>query len=50
MDELRRLYGMLLRKKVDVVKTTDHKVGVGLYFTDPDGNIFGVHQPDPDAA
>ena len=20
------------------------------YFTDPDGNIFGVHQPDPDAA
>lgn len=40
MDELRRLYGMLLRKKVPVVKTTDHKVGYGLYFTDPDGHRF----------
>lgn len=38
--ELRRLYGMLLRKKVPVVKTTDHKVGLGLYFTDPDGHRF----------
>jgi len=35
-----RLYGMLLRKKVPVVKTTDHKVGIGLYFTDPDGHRF----------
>ncbi len=40
MDDLRRLYGMLLRKKVPVVKTTDHKVGYGLYFTDPDGHRF----------
>lgn len=40
MDELRRLYGMLLRKKVPVVKTTDHKVGYGVYFTDPDGHRF----------
>lgn len=40
MDELRRLYGMLQRRKVDVVKITDHKVGVGLYFTDPDGHRF----------
>ncbi|MBL0422921.1 VOC family protein [Ramlibacter sp. AW1] len=39
-DELRRLYGMLLRRKVPVVKTTDHKVGLGLYFTDPDGHRF----------
>lgn len=40
LDEWRRLYGMLLAKGVPVVKTTDHKVGFGLYFTDPDGNRF----------
>lgn len=40
LDELRRLYGMLLRKNVNVVKTTDHKIGIGLYFTDPDGHRF----------
>lgn len=40
LDTLRRLYGMLLRKGVPVVKTTDHKVGYGLYFTDPDGHRF----------
>ncbi|MFI0370582.1 VOC family protein [Actinomadura sp. 1N219] len=39
-DEWRRLYGMLRAKGVPVVKTTDHKVGFGLYFTDPDGNRF----------
>ncbi len=40
MDDLRRLYARLLEQKVNIVKTTDHKVGVGLYFTDPDGNRF----------
>ena len=40
LTELQRLYGMLLRKKVPIVKTTDHKVGIGLYFTDPDGHRF----------
>ncbi|HEV3355858.1 MAG TPA: VOC family protein [Pseudonocardiaceae bacterium] len=40
VDELRRLYGMLLSKGVKVVKTTDHKVGIGLYFEDLDGNRF----------
>jgi len=40
VDELRRLYAMLLEKKVAVVKTTDHKVGYGLYFNDPDGHRF----------
>lgn len=40
VDELRRLYGMLLSKGVPVVKTTDHRVGIGLYFEDPDGNRF----------
>jgi catechol 2,3-dioxygenase len=38
LDELRRLYGMLLRRKVPIVKITDHKAGIGVYFTDPDGN------------
>jgi catechol 2,3-dioxygenase len=40
LDELRRLYAMLLAKGVTVVKTTDHKIGYGLYFLDPDGNRF----------
>lgn len=40
VDTLRRLYAMLLEKKVPVVKTTDHMVGLGLYFTDPDGHRF----------
>lgn len=40
LDTLRRLYAMLLAKNVPVVKTTDHKVGIGLYFTDPDGHRF----------
>ncbi len=40
LEELRRLYAMLIDKGVAVVKTTDHKVGYGVYFTDPDGNCF----------
>jgi catechol 2,3-dioxygenase len=40
VDDLRRLYGMLLSKDVKVVKTTDHMIGLGLYFEDPDGNRF----------
>jgi catechol-2,3-dioxygenase len=40
LDEWRRLYGRLLAKNVPVVKTTDHKIGFGLYFTDPEGNRF----------
>ena len=38
LDDLRRLYGMLLRRGIPIVKTTDHKAGIGVYFTDPDGN------------
>lgn len=38
LDELRRLYGMLLRRNVPIIKVTDHKVGIGVYFSDPDGN------------
>lgn len=37
INTLRQLYGMLLSKGVEVVKITDHEIGVGLYFTDPDG-------------
>ncbi|NIB38292.1 glyoxalase [Pseudomaricurvus alkylphenolicus] len=37
-ETLRRLYGMLLNKNVEVVKTTDHEIGKGVYFNDPDGN------------
>lgn len=40
VDQLRRLYAMLLAKDVNVVKTTDHKVGFGIYFEDIDGNRF----------
>lgn len=40
LEDLQRLHGMLLRKGVEVVKTTDHKVGYGLYFEDPDGHRF----------
>jgi catechol 2,3-dioxygenase len=40
LDEWRRLYGRLLAKNVPVVKTTDHKIGFGVYFTDPEGNRF----------
>ncbi len=38
LDTLRRLYGMLLRKNIKVVKITDHEIGKGVYFNDPDGN------------
>lgn len=40
IENLRRLHAMLLAKGVEIVKTTDHKVGFGLYFNDPDGNRF----------
>ncbi len=40
LRELRRLYGQLLKAGIEVVKTTDHKVGYGLYFNDPDGHRF----------
>lgn len=40
VEDLRRIYGMLLSKGVKVVKTTDHEVGIGVYFEDPDGNRF----------
>ncbi|MCP2073211.1 UNVERIFIED_ORG: catechol-2,3-dioxygenase [Pseudomonas lini] len=38
MTTLRQLYGMLLAKGIEVVKITDHEIGNGVYFNDPDGN------------
>lgn len=38
VDTLRRWFGALLRKGVEVVKITDHEIGLGLYFHDPDRN------------
>jgi catechol-2,3-dioxygenase len=38
LDDLRRFYAQLLDAGVQVVKTTDHGVGTGVYFEDPDGN------------
>lgn len=38
INTLRRLYGALLHKGVEVVKITDHEIGKGVYFNDPDGN------------
>jgi catechol-2,3-dioxygenase len=40
VDELRRLHARLQRRGVEVVKVTDHKVGYGVYFNDPDGHRF----------
>ncbi len=40
MDDLRRLYGMLLEHDASIVKITDHVVGTGIYFSDPDGHRF----------
>lgn len=40
IDDLRRLYAMLLERGAPIVKITDHVVGTGVYFSDPDGHRF----------
>jgi catechol 2,3-dioxygenase len=40
VEALRRLYAMLLDNDVEIVKISDHKVGWGIYFNDPDGNTL----------
>ena len=42
LDQLRRLYGSLLRKQVKVSEILDHGVSVGVYFFDPDGHQLEV--------
>lgn len=53
MTTLRTLYGMLLDKGVDVVRVSDHEIGNGVYFNDPDGNrleFFLQTEPDEERA
>ncbi|MBR0843260.1 VOC family protein [Bradyrhizobium liaoningense] len=38
VDDLRRLKGLLINKGVNIVKTSNHGIGYGVYFTDPDGH------------
>ncbi len=38
INTLRALHDMLVSKGVDVVRITDHEIGNGVYFNDPDGN------------
>jgi catechol 2,3-dioxygenase len=40
IDDLRRLYGRLLQHETTIVKVTNHVVGTGVYFSDPDGHRF----------
>jgi catechol-2,3-dioxygenase len=50
MTTLRELYGMLLDKGVAVVRVTDHEIGNGVYFNDPDGNRLEFFlQTEPNA-
>ena len=37
-ETLRALHRMLVEKGVDIVRITDHEIGNGVYFNDPDGN------------
>lgn len=38
IDTLKALHDMLVDKGVEVVRITDHEIGNGVYFNDPDGN------------
>lgn len=53
MNTLRALHDMLVEKGVDVVRITDHEIGNGVYFNDPDGNrleFFLQTEHDPKRA
>lgn len=50
LNTLRALHNMLVEKGVDVVRITDHEIGNGVYFNDPDGNRLEFFlQTDHDA-
>lgn len=50
VDTLRALHSMLIERGVDVVRITDHEIGNGVYFNDPDGNRLEFFlQTDHDA-
>lgn len=40
LSTLRALHAMLVGKGVSIAKITDHEIGNGVYFHDPDGNLL----------
>jgi catechol 2,3-dioxygenase len=42
IDQLRRLYGKMLRHNVRINEVLDHGVSIGVYFFDPDGHQLEV--------
>ena len=42
LDQLRRLYGTMLRHQVRIHEVLDHGVSIGIYFFDPDGHQLEV--------
>lgn len=42
LDQLRRLYGKMLRHNVNIHEVLDHGVSIGIYFYDPDGHELEV--------
>ena len=42
LDQLRRLYGAMIRHNVRINEILDHGVSIGIYFFDPDGHQLEV--------
>lgn len=42
LEELRRLYGSMVRHNVRISEVLDHGVSIGIYFFDPDGHQLEV--------
>jgi catechol 2,3-dioxygenase len=42
LEQLRRLYGSMLRHNVRIHEVLDHGVSIGIYFFDPDGHQLEV--------
>jgi len=42
LDQLRRLYGRMIRRGVKIHEVLDHGVSIGIYFYDPDGHELEV--------
>ena len=42
LDQLRRLYGKMLKHNVRIHEVLDHGVSIGVYFFDPDGHQLEV--------
>ena len=42
LDQLRRLYGSMIRHNVRINEILDHGVSIGVYFFDPDGHQLEV--------